>query len=432
MQAVQRMWGRTEQGLSAEEKRFAGRWRLINLVTKRFFIPLTNAQNQQLHLSLCGGDAGLLGQHMGQIQALQSLLVSVLSPWVASVSDRYGRMRLMAVSRCSWLVWFALVSRVRTMRERLLLEVATACIYRTEVVVFNAAHVDVFGSRPELSARILTNDEFWSALAGVVVPGSGAFICTVLGNRAFALSFSFVLLSQLLILRTPETLRKRHSPFAAAVILGLKAPRLREKRRLHRTGEAEARQPPARQPLLQPAPALHQRRGSAAAQPDGYLLLCLPRRAERLHDALPLRRARMDAVPELLLQLGQKRRRQRDARRARAALPGALWQQAHLRARRAVQRRGVPRLVAVLALRPRRRRRVAPLDVNRTHISRVRFALLRCSQKCSSCGQAFLRDRDGAVLLAAGGMPAVSAGGGDQAGAGLLPRRWPRRGRRGL
>ena len=215
MRAVRRMWGRTEQGLSAEERRFASRWRLINLVTKRFFIPLTNAQNQQLHLSLCGGDAGLLGQHMGQIQALQSLLVSVLSPWVASISDRHGRMRLMAVSRCSWLVWFALVSRVRTMRERLLLEVATACIYRTEVVVFNAAHVDVFGSRPELSARILTNDEFWSALAGVVVPGSGAFICTLLGNRAFALSFSFVLLSQLLILRTPETLRKHHSLFVA-------------------------------------------------------------------------------------------------------------------------------------------------------------------------------------------------------------------------
>ena len=64
---------RTEEDLGVEEQRFASRWRVINLISKRLFIPLTNAQNQQLHLSLCGGDAGLLGRHVGQIQALESL-----------------------------------------------------------------------------------------------------------------------------------------------------------------------------------------------------------------------------------------------------------------------------------------------------------------------------------------------------------------------
>ena len=231
------MWGRTEQGLSAEEKRFAGRWRLINLVTKRFFIPLTNAQNQQLHLSLCGGDAGLLGQHMGQIQALQSLLVSVLSPWIASVSDRYGRMRLMAVSRCSWLVWFALVSRVRTMRERLLLEVATACIYRTEVVVFNAAHVDVFGSRPELSSRLKSRQAAYHAATGLIGPLIGAALAQANESWGFYASFAACILQFGCALMCEETLPKeQRKPFTGWAALLRRSNPLANIRLLFRSG----------------------------------------------------------------------------------------------------------------------------------------------------------------------------------------------------
>ena len=233
---LRRAWSRSEEGLSDDERAFASTWRVVNFLTMRGFVPMSNAQNQTVYLALCGGDAGLMGEHHGQTMTLMNLGVTFVSPYIAALSDRFGRMRIMVITRCAHLLWYGLVARVDTLRQRMILEVLTHAVTRAEPTVFEAAHTDMFGSRPELSARILTADMFWAALVGIVAPGGGAFLCTKLGNRAFGISMMFVLITQLMILRTPETLRpekrkpvslRRANPFSNLRLLFSHGPGLR-------------------------------------------------------------------------------------------------------------------------------------------------------------------------------------------------------------
>ena len=59
----------------------------------------------QVYLALRGGDAGLMGEHHGQTMTLMNLGVTFVSPYIAALSDRFGRMRIMVITRCAHLLW---------------------------------------------------------------------------------------------------------------------------------------------------------------------------------------------------------------------------------------------------------------------------------------------------------------------------------------
>ena len=127
------------EGLTEAEQSFATRWRVIHVVTNRLVVPLTNAQMQLVHLQLCGGDAGVLAQHTGQITALMNLLTTFQTPVLAAISDRYGRMNVLAAARSSHLIFYALLASCGSMNQRLLLEVLCCSLPFAARTVFSAA-----------------------------------------------------------------------------------------------------------------------------------------------------------------------------------------------------------------------------------------------------------------------------------------------------
>lgn len=112
---LERVW--LTEGIDQHEQAFASRWRVIHVVTQRLVVPLTNAQMQLAHLQLCGGDAGVLAQHTGQITALMNLLTTFQTPVLAAISDRYGRMGVLAAARSSHLIFYGLLASAKTMNQ---------------------------------------------------------------------------------------------------------------------------------------------------------------------------------------------------------------------------------------------------------------------------------------------------------------------------
>ena len=163
----------------------------------------------------------------------------VVSPLVAQLSDRFGRRHFGSWGRIGWIIFFSGHRiRDRSLTHRLWFEaIPWGIIQAGTWPVFAAAHSDVFGERPQLSARIKSRDGMYISIAGVCGP-----IVTVLVSRTVGLAATEHLCSVLaaasivLQLANKETLtpakRKPFSlsqanPFANVHLLFTNGPGLR-------------------------------------------------------------------------------------------------------------------------------------------------------------------------------------------------------------
>jgi hypothetical protein len=89
--------------------------------------------------------------------------------------------------------------------------------------VEDAAWADTFGSRPDLSARLLAQNQVYTSLAGLVAPIVGAQLARYGENWAFICGIAIGALQCLLAATTPETLAKeKRLKFNASKINPLK------------------------------------------------------------------------------------------------------------------------------------------------------------------------------------------------------------------
>ena len=88
----------------------------------------------------------------------------VMRPFFATLSDSFGRRHLMSWGRFGTVAFFAFHRfRDRSPWHRMVMENVCWPPSNSCWPVFAAAHSDLFGSRPELSAQIQAADGFWSA-----------------------------------------------------------------------------------------------------------------------------------------------------------------------------------------------------------------------------------------------------------------------------
>ena len=141
--------------LTREERRFVLQQRVVEVVCKMATSVVMPHWNSS-YLELCGGDTGLMAFHYGKCALYVSSLEMFCSPLVASLSDQVGRKHLMTWGRLGWIIFFSGHRiRDRSLAHRALFEaVPWGIIQAGTWPVFSAAHSDVFGQRPELSARI--------------------------------------------------------------------------------------------------------------------------------------------------------------------------------------------------------------------------------------------------------------------------------------
>ena len=86
-----------ESELSAEERAFILRTRLIQAL-QAFTHPISGTRSQLWYLELCSHDTAVMAVHYGQVQAINNVLQVFLAPITSSLSDRFGRRLVMAVS----------------------------------------------------------------------------------------------------------------------------------------------------------------------------------------------------------------------------------------------------------------------------------------------------------------------------------------------
>ena len=117
---------------------------------------------QESYLALFNGDSGAMAVHYGWTRSIMAWIHLVMRPFFATLSDSFGRRHLMSWGRLGTVAFFAFHRfRDRSPWHRMVMENVCWPPSNSCWPVFAAAHSDLFGSRPELSAQIQAADGFW-------------------------------------------------------------------------------------------------------------------------------------------------------------------------------------------------------------------------------------------------------------------------------
>jgi MFS family permease len=197
---------------------------------------------QQSYLNLFDGDSGAMAVHYGVTRAVMAWIHLVSRPFFSCLSDTLGRKHLMTWGRLGTVCFFVFHRfRDRSPMHRLVMENVCWPPSNSCWPVFAAAHSDLFGSRPELSARIQAADGLWANVIGMFggvltslisrlfSPSAGQEICAILTGATIVICASM-----------PETLvpakrrpfklsqfLRRVNPAANVLLLFVKGPGLR-------------------------------------------------------------------------------------------------------------------------------------------------------------------------------------------------------------
>ena len=181
----------------------------------------------QSYLDLCGGDTAVMGMHYGRCRAFMAVALIFCAPIAAALSDTIGRRHMMTWGRLGWVAFFGfhrfrdrgIPGHVSGLRMRLLAEILCWGVVSAGVwPAFAAAHSDVFGERPQLSARIHARDGMWkdatSVLGVAMIPVMTHFFGLQSANWA---SVVLGLAGTGVCLTLPETLKEeKRKPFTVA------------------------------------------------------------------------------------------------------------------------------------------------------------------------------------------------------------------------
>ena len=176
-------------------------------------------------LMLSGNDTAVIAQANSVHWAVNGFLQLFGTPLAGALSDSIGRKPLWALGRCTKLIWF-----MGSMFATNMNGYVAACILAWGVgdvgtlSVQEAAWADVFGDRPELSARLKASNQIWTGIAGLIGPVIGAQISLRSPTLGFYVSSAMCIIESVMVMCSQESLAKdERKPFAGIVPLLKKA-----------------------------------------------------------------------------------------------------------------------------------------------------------------------------------------------------------------
>lgn len=159
-------------------------------------------------LDLAHGDTAIIAQANSVHWAANGLIQLWGTPLAGALSDAVGRKRIWALGRFSKMLWFLGSLQATSMAQYI-----AACICAWGFFDFGtlsveeAAWADVFGSRPELSSRLISTNKVFSQLSGLVGPMIGAEVLRRFGASAgFRLAAILCAVEGLMVLCSTESL----------------------------------------------------------------------------------------------------------------------------------------------------------------------------------------------------------------------------------
>jgi hypothetical protein len=227
--------------LTPREAGFVRKSRAVEVLFKAAMVVMFPYWNQS-YLDIFKGDSGAMAVHYGVTRVVQNVIHLVVYPLTSTLSDTLGRKHLMTWGRLGTVAFFVFHRfRDRSPLHRLVMENVCWPLSNASWPVFAAAHSDLFGDRPALSARIQAADGLWVNVVGI---GGGALASLVsyCGSPSAGQEIGAVLTALTIAIcqAMPETLPaaerkpfvlggflRRVNPLANATLLFTKGPGLR-------------------------------------------------------------------------------------------------------------------------------------------------------------------------------------------------------------
>ena len=227
--------------LTARERGVMWQHRILNVAWELKFGVSSSSLMLKL-LALSGNDTAVIAQANSVHWAVNGFLQLFGTPLAGALSDSVGRKPLWALGRCSKLIWFMGSLRAESMNAYIV-----ACILAWGVgdlgtlSVQEAAWADVFGDRPELSARLKASNQVWTGIAGLVGPVIGAQLSLHSETIGFWVSSAMCIIEAAMVMTSRESLPegerksfagivpliKKANPFASIGLLFTNGPGLR-------------------------------------------------------------------------------------------------------------------------------------------------------------------------------------------------------------
>eukprot|EP01043_Picozoa_sp_COSAG02_P007173 COSAG02_NODE_211_length_28730_cov_5.599490_13_plen_285_part_00 len=210
--------------LTKRERGVMWQHRILNVAWELKFGMSSSSLMLKL-LELSGNDTAVIAQANSVHWAVNGFLQLFGTPLAGALSDSIGRKPLWALGRCSKLVWFMGSHRATSMNTYVV-----ACILAWGVgdlgtlSVQEAAWADVFGDRPELSARLKASNQVWTGIAGLVGPIIGAQLSLQSATIGFFVSAAMCIIEAAMVMASRESLPKNErKPFVGIMPLLKKA-----------------------------------------------------------------------------------------------------------------------------------------------------------------------------------------------------------------
>ena len=193
-------------------------------------------------LALSNNDTAIIAQANSVHWAVNGFLQLFGTPIAGALSDSIGRKPLWALGRATKLIWFMGSMYATSMNGYI---VACICAWGLgdmgTMSVQEAAWADVFGDRPELSARLKASNQIWTGIAGLVGPVIGAQMSTRSPILGFYVSSVMCVVEAFMVMGSQESLSveerkpfagfmpllKRANPFSSIGLLFTNGPGLR-------------------------------------------------------------------------------------------------------------------------------------------------------------------------------------------------------------
>jgi len=193
--------------------------RVVLAVVEQFLFPFQGAAWNQSYMALCGNDTALMAIHYGYSKIGNAGGQFLVSPVVAGLADRFGRVFFATAGRAGWFVfWMILGQPWMSLRGRMMAEWFCWSISGGVWPVHAAQHSDVFGSRPLLSSQVKTADQVYCQAAAFLANIAGPLMLVRYGvQTVFYASSVLVVILSAVSATMPETLAKKdRKPFRMA------------------------------------------------------------------------------------------------------------------------------------------------------------------------------------------------------------------------
>jgi MFS family permease len=195
--------------LTPSERAFVWRARLMKCLWEGGFGLGQASLNIKL-MRLAGGDTAAIAAAHAAHWSLTSAGKCIISPAYGAFSDSVGRRWLWALGRLGMCVQFMAWWGCTSVRGFVVGHTFSWGVLPLDgsMKVEEAAWADTFGDRPDLSAKLLAQNQVYTSLAGLVAPIVGAQLARYGEKWAFMCGIAIGLAQCLLAATTPETLGK--------------------------------------------------------------------------------------------------------------------------------------------------------------------------------------------------------------------------------